>query len=616
MNTGNMLSAMGLVAACWVAMILVFQGLGLGLQRLAGTKTIDTDHLLMSFWAGFALLIGILQVWHLFLPVGLSALVFVSFLGVLGLAWGARPICRWLRSAVRRPIAMILAALAVGYMANVSLGACDLYDSGLYHLSAVKWNTSYSIVPGIANLHYRLGFNSSYFLFPAMLEIGPLTGRSSHVCNGLLCLMLVIQGLLAVTRLSAADPPRAAKAVFDITCALALLCFVNTSWISSHSTDLSPAIVQFAAMSRLLAFSFQPQRTRDGDAAAKDRGSANSRSTLDPSPLDQVSATASPPPEKVCYDVVYIVLLLAAALCLKMSALGCALAAGAITLGLWMWRARRGKRPLAGTLSWACALTVLIVGVWIGRGIVTSGFPFFPSPAMGMSLDWSVPLEQCRKVYVETLCWARQLGPGRAVSWDWFDAWSTRFWRQLDLPIMLSMAAVAVIVPGRKVTKRPVARAWLIIVPPLCGGAFWLVTAPDPRFGFAFPWMLCAGLMAIAVYLIHPPTRIARQLVSLAIVAGSVLLAINSGPAGFPTSAGPDGGFWPTPAATAPMKSCVTRGGLVLKTPVGDDRCWDAPLMSTPYPDANLELRCPTDIGSGFRIAPQAQPQPDRHDGQ
>lgn len=587
MNTGNMLSAMGLVAACWAAMILVFQGLGLGLQRLTGTKTIDTDHLLMSFWAGFALLIGILQVWHLFLPVGLSALVFVSFLGVLGLAWGARPICRWLRSAVRRPFALILAALAVGYMANVSLGACDLYDSGLYHLTAVKWNTSYSIVPGIANLHYRLGFNSSYFLFPAMLEIGPLTGRSSHLCNGLLCLMLVVQGLVAVTRLSTADPVRAAVAVFDITCALALLCFVNTSWISSHCNDLSPAIVQFAAVSRLLAFSFQPQ-------------------------LDQGSAATSPPPEKVCYDVVYIVLLLAAALCLKMSALGCALAAGAIALGLWMWRARRGKRPLAGTLSWACALTVLMVGVWIGRSIVTSGFPFFPSPAMGMSLDWSVPLEQCRKIYVETLCWARQLGPGREVSWDWFNAWSTGFWHQLDLPIMLSMAAIGVIISGRKVTKRPVGLAWLIIVPPLCGGAFWLVTAPDPRFGFAFPWMLCASLMAIAVYLIQPPTRIARQLVFLAIVAGSVLLAINSGSAGFPTPPGPDRGFWPTPAATTPMKSCVTRGGLVLRTPVGDDRCWDPPLMSTPYPDTSLELRCPTDVGRGFRIAPQASPRADR----
>ncbi|EMO63800.1 hypothetical protein LEP1GSC133_1179, partial [Leptospira borgpetersenii serovar Pomona str. 200901868] len=34
------------------------------------------------------------------------------------------------------------------------------YDSGLYHIQSIKWIQEYSVVPGLANLHGRFGFNS------------------------------------------------------------------------------------------------------------------------------------------------------------------------------------------------------------------------------------------------------------------------------------------------------------------------------------------------------------------------------------------------------------------------------------------------------------------------
>jgi hypothetical protein len=45
------------------------------------------------------------------------------------------------------------------------------YDTGLYHLQSVRWNLDSPITPGLANLHGRLGFNSTLFLLEALLDI-------------------------------------------------------------------------------------------------------------------------------------------------------------------------------------------------------------------------------------------------------------------------------------------------------------------------------------------------------------------------------------------------------------------------------------------------------------
>jgi hypothetical protein len=41
----------------------------------------------------------------------------------------------------------------------------DHFDTGLYYLTTIRWAQDYPVVPGLANLHTRLGFNQSLFLF-------------------------------------------------------------------------------------------------------------------------------------------------------------------------------------------------------------------------------------------------------------------------------------------------------------------------------------------------------------------------------------------------------------------------------------------------------------------
>ena len=62
------------------------------------------------------------------------------------------------------------------------------YDTLLYHAQVVKWNFTYPAVPGLAILHERFGYNSSFHLFAAMpswyvrdLQTSRSTWRTSNL---------------------------------------------------------------------------------------------------------------------------------------------------------------------------------------------------------------------------------------------------------------------------------------------------------------------------------------------------------------------------------------------------------------------------------------------------
>lgn len=70
----------------------------------------------------------------------------------------------------------------------LNAGPVIMDDTGSYHIQMVKWIQEYGSVPGIANLHLRFGFNSSWFVSIALLSY-PLHGLNTYLSlNGLLSL--------------------------------------------------------------------------------------------------------------------------------------------------------------------------------------------------------------------------------------------------------------------------------------------------------------------------------------------------------------------------------------------------------------------------------------------
>ena len=123
---------------------------------------------------GFCLLLAPLALIHLFAPINQ---VIAVLLAVFGLVWLARnrPPLKLTKSTLW--FSVVVLALAV-LAARHALGG----DDGLYHIQAAKWYSTYAVVPGLANLHSRFGFNSSYYLYAALFSWLP--GGAAHYVAG------------------------------------------------------------------------------------------------------------------------------------------------------------------------------------------------------------------------------------------------------------------------------------------------------------------------------------------------------------------------------------------------------------------------------------------------
>jgi hypothetical protein len=51
-------------------------------------------------------------------------------------------------------------------------GPVELYDTGLYHYQMLRWLNQAGTVPGLALLHFRFGFSSSWFALAAAFDSG------------------------------------------------------------------------------------------------------------------------------------------------------------------------------------------------------------------------------------------------------------------------------------------------------------------------------------------------------------------------------------------------------------------------------------------------------------
>lgn len=72
------------------------------------------------------------------------------------------------------------------------------FDSGLYHAQAIRWIEEYGVIPGLANLHCRLAYNSSAFVLTALYSMEFLVGQSLHTAAGFMAYILAMKGFEAV----------------------------------------------------------------------------------------------------------------------------------------------------------------------------------------------------------------------------------------------------------------------------------------------------------------------------------------------------------------------------------------------------------------------------------
>lgn len=63
------------------------------------------------------------------------------------------------------------------------------FDTSLYHAQSIRWIEEYGVVPGLANLQLRFGYNSAAFSLTALYSMKEIFGQSLHTTAGFFALL-------------------------------------------------------------------------------------------------------------------------------------------------------------------------------------------------------------------------------------------------------------------------------------------------------------------------------------------------------------------------------------------------------------------------------------------
>jgi hypothetical protein len=571
------------VVLTWLCAGTVLAGCGSLVRRMLvpGARGLAA----VDLWLGLAGLIAYVQLWNLGVPVDAWALLAPAAIGAAGVALGARRLARPARPWVLAP-----ALVGTLWAANRALGTAFDYDLGLYHLNVVGYALEYPTPPGLANLHERLGAGDAHLLLVALLHHGPWGGAAPHLLNGLLLSLLFFEVASRFARGGGA--PYANRVALLLAPAAVVVAGAGTGYrLASPNLDLGAFVL--VAVAALYA------------AEAVER---------EFEPTAALASTA---------------LLAAAAATRPLYWLATLATGGFLAYGL------RSTRLVV--------LPAILLAGCLARQAVLSGYPFFPTTAAGLPVDWRVPSVVVEDQNRVTTAWARW--PGHATddvfgSWHWLSVWTRARARDLDVlaPLALLAALVPALVAGR---PRPAAPMLVVVAPALGTLAAWFVVAPDPRFAFAPLWLVPIALAAWAL----PPARPSRAVIAAGVAAAAALAVVGTRHAGWyllaaldvwaltaialrlgsgrsPRWLAPvalvsvalapigivadrgafgvvaaDGGgpLGTTPIPIPTLEPVRTTSGLELTKPVGTDQCW-AVLLCAPQPGKELHLR-----GGGVR---------------
>jgi hypothetical protein len=582
---GKLLVAIISVIPTWTALGLIFTGAGLMARRVYGLKVQGAESLLTSFWLGWAFTLLFLQLWHLYLPVDGRALALVGALGLAGLLWSRQDLWALLTQRLSGKYIpfFFLLLLSALWIADHAILLPMFYDSGLYHLHAVRWANAYPLVPGLGNLHHRLAFNSSYFLYVSLLEVGPWAQKSQHLANGLLLWVLVAQVLLCGFKLIWRSNPRLeVYYLFNVLLLPAALKMGAHFFVASPSPDLPIFVLGMVVAAALLKFLID----REGDA--REGG----------------------------YALWFITALAAAGITVKLNFLALGLTASILAGVIWFKRfsgqVRANHRYV---VVWVIMWGTLVLLPWMLRGVVTSGYIAFPLTFGSLQVEWRMPYEQVVQLDRWIRSWTRAPGldAGEVLgNWQWLGPWFSNLFKieeslvNLVTPVILTVVfgALALYYRGGQRGKwAGPGFAWVFLLCPAASILVWFFTAPDVRLVGASFWILAAGCVALSIGSVEEVSNPLMSPWFVPCLALALCLIFLDKP--LLPGRKRSGDFHEI--ARVELKTFVTRSGLMVYTPKDGGQCWDAPLPCTPYPQADLRLRRAGDLGSGFRLDPKAE---------
>ena len=439
-------------------------------------------------WLGYGMALGMLQLAHLFAPMGRSFAV--SFLLVTSLLAFAILLSRALWhglnfSRVMMKWRRLLSLAVISFIVfipvfNACTKAATHYDIGLYYLQEIRWMETFPIVRGLGNLMLNLGFNQSAFLVTSVLDSLLPDRVALWLVGGLLPWLGLTQSVYALTTLLFVR--QTTRSRLELAYAISLPTWIYTLlWnnIPSGSPDITASCVMIHLFLVFAAFIM----TVDSTERARLLGD-----------LLVVGATC---------------------LCVKLNTLGIVAGVG-IVAGLFLLLEKNVSCFWHPRALYAAVLAACLLGFWVHRGILLSGYPLFPSRMLAVPVAWQVKASEVDRCREDTVYWARIPWGDREVALHgvWIKPWIQRI-SAMDIQFCWPIAIGVLGVGGLSLLswlevrlRRGSYFLILLCAPLLLDGIFWFLTAPEPRYLGSATWLFASapilGLLATEESLARP----------------------------------------------------------------------------------------------------------------
>ena len=559
------------ITGLWILFLLSYLGIGLSFQRLFKIKNQSLEDILSSFWIGWGLTLVLLQIWHLFAPVNEIATMAFIITGTAGIIWNRQVFNDKFKEAKVAKLFFILAMIVFAlWMSNQAMDSFRTTggDAGDYHIPAVKWVSNYPIIRGLGNLYYSFAYNTSYWLYLALMN-GVPEEFAYRLGLGLLSFVAVIQIGMCLSKLIIGREKIRPYDYFLILTALPIIRYCYQGASTSYDKPLVILGIVIGAHICKMLFNKDSQ-------------------------------------DKINYQAFQIIFLSAIGVSIKLSFIAFGLTASLIALSkIFFFKAQthpKIQNPM--TFVFISGMLLLLFMPWMLRGVLLSGYIAFPATLGSFNVKWKMPPDRVESVVKLIKHQARDPKFNYEQvfeSWDWFIPWIKKVLRSNNIleTLIITLVGVSLAFFYRKIRDPDFASDLLFLSPAIFSIIFWLLSAPDERFSQHIFWYLAAASSTLAI----KRWRIERN----KILIWAILILTFAIVGRFFVNSIIRDNYRPIPSSQ--IKPVQMKSNLTVYHP-SDYLCWDAPLPCSPEIDPNLRLIDKGDLRSGFMLTTVSEKSP------
>lgn len=330
---------------------------------------------------------------------------------------------------------LILIGISVFALLIYMSWAAHVFDATFYHYQNIRWNEEFAVVPGLANIESRFGFNSNFLLISSIFTFRFLFGEAIYTFQSVPVLLLMLWIFAELIRSN-----------FELKRIILLILFffffaVNIDYITDSSTDIIPNVFVFYLVARLVLY---PDIFK----------SSTLLYFIIPVSLFTFKVSSAP----ICI----------------------------VSLGLLIHFIRSKEYK---TIFVFVVLALLIVLPWMARTLIITGYVFYPLSAIDLfSFDWKLDKEVVDFESYGISVFARG-GFNDFVTFGYFRKWGfgTNKLFFMTVVIMVVMCLITILSPfiiGYKhIKKKAISKSigWMYAAL-LIYILYWYALAPDFRF--------------------------------------------------------------------------------------------------------------------------------------